>query len=328
MKMDTHSIPTITSHKHKRPADEHDSKTLLQHIDKKQKPSPPSTTPRPVKPTTKPPSSKSTLVPRGPRKKATIGHKDESLLRMLCDCTSTQKVVELHFRKIPHSIIDWTSAPHISAINAWRNQIYGRAGLKARSVSLWHEAEELWFEVYFQLSIVEARKRGILLPATRQVRDAFNKTFVGRVIRDRAGRELPPRVEREGNAFASKFSRVVPLLRARLNACVFGVSGDVYVPEITLEMLERYKVVKREMADKGIECESEDADGVGEWQDFLSRLEDGGDGEVKENAEEQEESRDLEAKEVDAAAALISLANSPVNSWNTLLPAVGGGILT
>ena len=123
-------------------------------------------------------------------------------------------------------MIDWNSAHHISKINAWRNQIYGRAGLKARSVSLWYEKEELWFELYFQLCIVESRKRGFLLPGSRKVRDAFNATFVGTIIQDKAGNDLPPRAEREANAFASKFNRMCPVLRARLNNCVFGKSGD------------------------------------------------------------------------------------------------------
>jgi hypothetical protein len=107
---------------------------------------------------------------------------------MVCDCSTTNRVKELHFRKIPHSMIDWNSAHHISKINAWRNQIYGRAGLKARSVSLWYEKEELWFELYFQLCIAESRKRGFLLPGSRKVRDAFNATFVGTIIQDKAGK--------------------------------------------------------------------------------------------------------------------------------------------
>ncbi|KAH6865671.1 hypothetical protein BKA58DRAFT_276898, partial [Alternaria rosae] len=222
---------------------------------------------------TKSPGFRSTLIPRGPRKNATLGVKDESLLRMVCDCT-TGKVTQLHFRKIPHSLIDWNSYHHISKINAWRNQIYGRAGLKARSVSLWYEAEELWFELYFQLSIVEARKRGIMLPGSRQVREAFNKTFVGKVIQGRADEDLPPRVQREGNAFASKFNRMYPLLRARLNGCVMGRSGDVFVPVITFGMMESYKVMKRNLAERGIEAESEYADGLQEWQWFLSNMPD------------------------------------------------------
>jgi len=182
--------------------------------------------------------------------------------------------------------------------------------VKARSVSLWYEAEELWFELYFQLSIVESRKRGIMLPGSRQVREAFNKTFVGRVIKGRNGENLLPRVEREGNAFASKLNRMFPALRARLNGCVVGRSGDVFVPVITFGMMERYRVMKGDLAERGIEAESEYADGLEEWRWFLSHLPDV----EMEAIVKEEEVREMEAKELDAVAALVSLANSPVDS--------------
>jgi len=142
------------------------------------------------------------------------------------------------------------------------------------------------------------------------VREAFNKTFVGRVIKGRGGEDLPPRVEREGNAFASKFNRMFPGLRARLNGCVAGRSGDVFVPVITFGMMERYKVMKGILAERGIEAEEEYADGLEEWQWFLSHLPD-----VDMEAVVKDEGvREMEAKELDAVAALVSLANSPVDS--------------
>ncbi|KAI4925522.1 hypothetical protein J4E85_007401 [Alternaria conjuncta] len=307
------SVMSITTQKRKRYADEQTNLTLTSPA-KKLKTSTecaPVTTEKPKTTSRNTPGSKSTLIPRAPRKKATLGVKDSSLLLMLCDSSTTpSKTTELHFRKIPHSLIDWHNPHHISQINAWRNQIYGRAGLKARSVSLWYEAEELWFELYFQLSIVEARKRGIMLPGSRQVREAFNKTFVGSVIKGRNGEDLPPRVEREGNAFASKFNRMFPALRARLNGCVLGRSGDVFVPVITFGMVERYRVMKESLAKRGIEAESEYADGLEEWRWFLSHLPD-----VKMEADvKEEEVREMKAKELDAVVALISLANSSVDS--------------
>ena len=317
MKLEPQSQPSvisITTQKRKRCAEEQTNLTLTAPA-KKLKASvkcAPVTTEKPTSTSHNTPGSKSTLIPRGPRKKATLGVKDESLLLMICDCSTTpRKTTELHFRKIPHSLIDWHDPRHISQINAWRNQIYGRAGLKARSVSLWYEAEELWFELYFQLSIVEARKRGVMLPGSRQVRDAFNETFVGRVIKGRGGEDLPPRVEREGNAFASKFNRMFPALRARLNGCVVGRSGDVFVPIITFGMVEKYKVMKGNLAKRGIETESEYADGLEEWRWFLSHLPDV---EMQTVVKEEEEAREMKAKEFDAVAALVSLANSPVES--------------
>jgi hypothetical protein len=47
---------------------------------------------------------KSQLVPRGARRTAKVGEKDESL------------------RNIPHSTIDWSDAEHVTKINNWRNR--------------------------------------------------------------------------------------------------------------------------------------------------------------------------------------------------------------
>jgi len=143
------------------------------------------------------------------------------------------------------------------------------------------------------------------------VREAFNETFVGRMIKGRNGEDLPPRVEREGNAFASKFNRMFPALRARLNGCVVGRPGDVFVPVITFGMMERYKVMKGKLAERGIEAESEYAYGLQDWQWFLSHLPDV---EMEAVVKEEAEAKEMEAKEHDAVAALVSLANSPVDS--------------
>jgi len=67
-------------------------------------------------------SFKSHLVPRGTRKTAKVGQRDESLLRMLCDDSVSGEAKELHFRNIPHSSIDWNDVEHINKINNWRNR--------------------------------------------------------------------------------------------------------------------------------------------------------------------------------------------------------------
>ncbi|KAF1845218.1 uncharacterized protein K460DRAFT_252696, partial [Cucurbitaria berberidis CBS 394.84] len=253
-------------------------------------------------------TTKSHLIPRGVRKKATLGQRDDALLRMLCDDSKTNEVKELHFRKISHSMIDWKDAKHIRDINAWRNQIYGRAGLKAKEVVMWHEEEELWFELYFHLSIAKSRTHGILLPKAKAVLDAFNETFVGSVLKDKNGNELEARGERQPNAFTSKFNRICPHLRSRLQQCVFGKSGDTFVPKVTQAMLEKYQQMKAEMFAKGITSESVYSDNLQEWQNFFSHL-------PNHNAFEMPEvpKDSVNTKEDDAAATLISLAHQPVN---------------
>jgi hypothetical protein len=180
------------------------------------------------------------------------------------------------------------------------DQIYGRAGLKSKAVTMWLPDEELWFELYFQLSIAESRARGILLPKTLLILNSFNQTFVGHILQDSHGNSIDPRVERSSNAFASKLNRMCPQLRARLHQCVFGKSGDIFVPKITLDMLHAYKEMKTEMADKGIDNESEYSEDLDDWRHLFSHLPSIDDAPVS-------------TVEDDAAAVLISMATQPVD---------------
>jgi hypothetical protein len=263
-----------------------------------------------------PSSSQSRLVPHGPRASAKTGHKDETLLRMLCSDTSSGELKELHFRNMPHSAIDWTSTSHINKINNWRNQIYGRAGMKSKDVTVWLPIEELWFELYFHLSIAESRRRGFILPKTSRVLIAFNETFVGQVVKGLKGENTEPRVERKPNAFASKFNRMCPELRARLWQCTFGKSGDVYVPEITLEMVCEYEKMKEDL---GIERESVYAGQLEEWCRLFANLPSVGEGGRKDEfvpavedrvGDDGGTSRDVSLAEDEAAAVLVSMATA------------------
>lgn len=266
--------------------------------------------PKDTKLSKNPDPPKSRLVPRGDRKRAMVGKEDDTLLRMLCDNPNTGVVRELHFRKIPHSTIDWNDPEHISSINSWRNQIYGRAGLKSKSVVMWHDIEELWFELYFHLSTAESRARCFILPKLQLVMDAFNATFVGQVLEMKDGTFTEPRIARQLNAFASKFNRVQPELKARLTQCVFGKSGDTFVPNIQFPMLDHYHAMKADMAAKGIHGESADSTNLGDWQYFFSHLPSGDDISILAATHAHEE-RVTKAKEEDAAVALMTLANSP-----------------
>lgn len=251
-------------------------------------------------------SAHSRLIPRGERRTARSGQKDETLLRLLCDDTITGEVKELHFRNMPHSSIDWNDAAHIHKINNWRNQIYGRAGLKSKAVSVWLPYEELWFELYFQLSIAESRMHGILLPKNARVLKAFNSTFVGHSIRDQNGNYTAPRAARQENAFASKFNRMCPNLRARLQQCTFGKSGDIFVPEISLEMLHAYRQMKIELEGRGIKEECVYSEHLQEWCHLFAHL--------PGTSHVTIQKKQLSMAEDDAAAVLISLSQEHAKS--------------
>jgi hypothetical protein len=226
---------------------------------------------------------RTSLMPVGERSKAIVGIKDESMLRMLCRDSKTGEEKQLHFRNLPHSQLDWDNVDHIAKINAWRNQIYGRAGMKAKDVTMWLPDEELWFELYYHLSIAMSRHRGILIPKSKEVLDSFNETFASVSGGTPNGEQTPG--DRQSNAFASKLNRMCLNLKARLTASLYNKSGDSFVPEITLEMLEVYKKMKSNLATKGIYGESLYSDNLEEWKYFFSHLPGDTSGQVEEAPE-------------------------------------------
>ena len=283
------------------------------------------------------PATSSPLVPHIPRQRATVGHKDESLLHIVGRSTKIGKSNDLRFRLIPHSSIDWNNAQHIAKINSWRNQIYQRAGIKTRLIVSWHELEELWMELYYHFSIAEARKRSIQLPTPKRLRNAFNAMFEGRVLQHRHGGDLEPRSKRHATAFGSKFNRMFPVLKGRLHGCVDGKGAEIFMPEITFGMLLPFEEKKVEMADKGIKTDSEDVDDMEEWQHFLTHLLDNTDTDTVTKTqdlaqdeeedevapeddedlmreEQEEKTRGLTAQESDVVVALVSLANLPADA--------------
>lgn len=213
---------------------------------------------------------RTTLMPISERKKAIVGLKDEPMLRILCKDSKTGEEKMLNFRNLPYSQLDWNNPEHIAKINAWRNQIYGRAGMRAKDVTIWLPDEELWFELYYHLSIAMAQARGMLIPKSREVLNSFNATFAPLADGDFDGEKLPG--DRTPNAFASKLNRMCLNLRNRLCASVYSKPGDSFVPTITLDMLDEYKKMKLDLAMKGIYGESAYSDDLEEWKYFLSHL--------------------------------------------------------
>lgn len=171
---------------------------------------------------------------------------------------------------------------------------------------MWLPDEELWFELYYHIMIAESRARGILLAKNTHVLEAFNKTFAGHFIQDHNGYETGPRAARQNNAFASKFNRMCPKLRARLHHCVFGKSGDTFVPDITLDMLHAYQNMKDALKQSGIGEESDYAEHLEEWCHLFANLP--GTGHITAQHEQ------LTMAENDAAAVLISLSQESVES--------------
>ncbi|KAF2791945.1 hypothetical protein K505DRAFT_201805, partial [Melanomma pulvis-pyrius CBS 109.77] len=217
----------------------------------------------------------SNLTPVGQKKPAVLGTKDESLLRVLVMSDATGEESELHFKRMIYDRIDWNDPKHIASINDWKTQIYKRSKLpKAKEVTLWHQDEELWIELFFNLFVIAAMSRHIAKPAYLKMCANFNDFFEGKVVQDRHGNDLAPRPNRNLSSFKAKLTRSCVLIKKRLNVVLQDKKGDVevYRPRINETMLAEYKRLKQEMQDKGLEIESEYSDNLAEWLEFISNI--------------------------------------------------------
>ena len=92
--------------------------------------------------------AKGLLIPLEARRTVKLGVKDPSMLKIICQYEYTEDRKELAFRNMVHDEIDWNDVSHVYKINAWRNQIFSRGGMKTKSITMWHEDEEIYPELY------------------------------------------------------------------------------------------------------------------------------------------------------------------------------------
>jgi hypothetical protein len=260
----------------------------------------------------------SSLVPVGERKMAKKGVVEPDMLRMLCeDRDKNGERKELHFKKLIHADIDWNNKLHIDKINAWRNQIYGRAGIKNKTVLMWHKDEEAWLELYWQLLVVEALKRGIEMPKPKTIRDGFNAFFNGKVFHSTGGEKLEPRVDRGSGPFTSKMGRLAKALRLYLEEKLRAKNGIAFFPRINQEMLEEYQKLKADLVEFGckdqkiipweeVEDEANDKDYVVRCREYIANLPDQDDVEMD---GEEEDTTLVASEELDKE--LLELASEP-----------------
>ena len=187
---------------------------------------------------------KGILIPVEARKLAKAGTKDTSMLAMLTKHSKTNELKELHFQNIVYAHINWNDKKHITKINAWRNQIYGRAKLGIKEVTLWNVDEEAWIEMYHVLLLKYAKKYPLRMHHAKEVWTNFNNFFLGKVLIDKDGNNMPPREQRALPSFTSKVTRLCGKIKEQLDALSKGVLGHDYTPTITQDMIDEYKGIK------------------------------------------------------------------------------------
>ncbi|KAF2654542.1 hypothetical protein K491DRAFT_693720 [Lophiostoma macrostomum CBS 122681] len=194
---------------------------------------------------------KGKLIPLDwPRKAAKLGHKDESVLRIICkvrDDEDRQK--EMFFKNIPWSQINWNSRAHIEKINSWSSQVYGRANLGSKAVHKWGAEEDLWIGLYHLLVLKECKKRneGVKMPKLTLTLKAFNDFFQGKTLYKYVGKAniktaLPVRGVRQYSSFAAKVNRLAKKIKDQVLVIHATKEGEAkpYRPLITEELFHDY----------------------------------------------------------------------------------------
>lgn len=90
---------------------------------------------------------RSKFKPTESRRKAVLGHRDDSFLRIPWRHVETAEEGQQAFVKRNASEIQWNNQDHINDINNWINHNYSRTGLKERIIQNWQPGEKLWFEL-------------------------------------------------------------------------------------------------------------------------------------------------------------------------------------
>jgi hypothetical protein len=177
------------------------------------------------------------------RKKAVKGEVDLTLLHVLCYDSRTGAKRELHFGKIPTADIDWELSSHITAINGWRTQIWSRAGYKMKNVSLYHQTEDDWLELFVSLSVAQGMKKPVRFASVNYIVGQFNEFFVGKCLKNADGTDTEPRPERSSSSFASKVGRVANTVK-KTNIHfekAFDREAREFKPTITAKMLKAFQ---------------------------------------------------------------------------------------
>ncbi|KAF2737066.1 hypothetical protein EJ04DRAFT_594596 [Polyplosphaeria fusca] len=212
------------------------------------------------------------------RQNAKVGTKAEHLLRVICNVEGLDKTKELFFKNIPWGDIDWNSRKHIDKINGWRNQIWGRAGFKVKSVALWHEDEEAWWELYYNMLIAKAlynaecdSQATIEIPKLSRMVQDFNDFFAGKELYCIDGEVLPGRPYRNLSAISSKVCRICEKLKNRLEEVVNpdALWAENYRPVIHYPMLADFYHLK---VNCGLEGEEAFHYEMENWMRFLIQL--------------------------------------------------------
>jgi hypothetical protein len=178
---------------------------------------------------------------------ARIGQAEPEKLTIQLRNSATGEVVTYKLTTLsPHSI-NWTDKAHIQEISRWRTTIFRQHDIPPRRHNIAYLPEEVDYLLllFKKIKAVVEAGHNVKIPGGVPITEEFNKFFVGKVLKDEHGADLPPREMREVLSIHSKLYHTnsgIPALRTVIRKLMeTRHGGDVYVPIITEEELRRYQ---------------------------------------------------------------------------------------
>jgi hypothetical protein len=159
----------------------------------------------------------------------------------------TGKVESHTFQKLSHFFIDWSNKSHIREITKWWYHVLHRRGIHLkRTHTPYVPEEEAWLSLFHKkVKLNIEAGHNIQLPGPIPTLEAFNEFFLGKVLQDPSGEDLPPRGARDEISIKGKLyhgKSGIKSMRDVIRKLLEGKHGGVvYVPIITEDELKQYR---------------------------------------------------------------------------------------
>jgi hypothetical protein len=178
---------------------------------------------------------------------ARIGQAEPEKLTIHLRNSATGEVVTHKLATLSPHFINWTDKAHIQEISKWRTSIFRQHDIPSRRHNIAYLPEEVDYLLllFKKIKAVVEAGHNVKIPGGVPITEEFNKFFVGKVLKDEHGADLPPREMREVLSIHSKLYHAnsgIPALRMVIRKLMETRHGGiVYVPIITEEELQKYR---------------------------------------------------------------------------------------
>jgi hypothetical protein len=178
---------------------------------------------------------------------ARIGQAEPEKLTIQLRNSATGEVVTHKLATLSPHFINWTDKAHIQKISKWRTSIFRQHDIPPRRHNITYLPEEVDYLLllFKKIKAVVEAGHNVKIPGGVPITEEFNKFFVGKVLKDEHGADLPPREMREVLSIHSKLYHAnsgIPALRMVIRKLMETRHGGiVYVPIITEEELQKYR---------------------------------------------------------------------------------------